>query len=541
MPKTSNDLSRKQLLEQMYAEVEARIEKKFESRIRRLEADNERLERERDLWREKYFKQVETTEFLQGQLELADARIVKLEKTVERQGQRIKSLLKQLHGKKSEATKPDNSSANIVPKRARGRQPGSKGHGRKKRDDLQTLDIIYDFDPDEQLCAECGTEYEPLGEQTSEEIDVEYRVVKLVHRRKKIVRSCDCSSSPVVKVAKGPAKLTAGGMFTCRFWSYFLFEKFQLQRPTYRVRQLWRAHGLDVSQGTITNGLKRFHDRGVFKPLAEEIRRRIRDGSRQQSDETGWKVFQEIEGKEGHQHWLWVTLGSDATAFRVEPTRSKEAALKMIGPQPTILTSDRLSSYHNLGENVINSWCWAHIRREFLALANQDSTKALGQRWVAMIDEIYHLNNQRLAASGKSFKKLDEELRSSVLEFERKLKLNAKRRGMGEDVQKLFQNIARDWEGLTVFVDCLEVPMDNNSSERALRNSVVGRKNYYGSGSLWSADLTADLFTVLETLKMNQVNQLQWLERYLSAVAENNGEVPQTFKDFLPWNNNLNR
>src|SRR5207249_3952659 len=34
---------------------------------------------------------------------------------------------------------------------------------------------------------------------------------------------------------------------------------------------------------------------------------------------------------------------------------------------------------------------------------------------------------------------------------------------------------------LWVFVERPEVAMDNNAAERALRNPVVGRKNYYGS------------------------------------------------------------
>ena len=39
------------------------------------------------------------------------------------------------------------------------------------------------------------------------------------------------------------------------------------------------------------------------------------------------------------------------------------------------------------------------------------------------------------------------------------------------------------WSGLTVFVDHPWVPMDNNVAERAARLPVVGRKNFYGSGS----------------------------------------------------------
>lgn len=541
MPKTTVKPPSALDLERIYAEVEARVNRSWEERFRKLERENERLREDRDLWQKKYFDQVEVSERLMGQLDLAHKKIDLLEKKVEHQENRISALLKQLHGKKSEVAKPEVSPEPLPQKRARGRQKGAKGHGRKKREALVEAEVIHDFEPGERCCEKCGMEYAQLGEQRSEEIDVEYRLVKLVHKRKKIVRTCKCKGSPPVKTAKGPAKLAAGGMFTTRFWSYFLFEKFQLQRPTHRVRQLWKVHGLDVSQGTITNGLKRLHDRNVFRPLAEAIRARIRDGTRQQSDETGWKVFQEIEGKDGHQHWLWVTLGSDATAFRVEQTRSKDAALKMIGKQPIILTSDRLSSYHNLGDNVMNSWCWAHIRREFLALANQKKNEKLGKRWVAMIDELYHLNNSRLKVSGKAFEELDEALKAAVGEFERRLKRNVVRKELAEEVRSLFKNIAKDWDGLTVFVNCLEIPMDNNASERALRNSVVGRKNYYGSGSKWSADLTADLFSILATLKMHDVNQLKWLEDYLQAVAKNGGKVPEDYKRFLPWNNTKDR
>ena len=49
-------------------------------------------------------------------------------------------------------------------------------------------------------------------------------------------------------------------------------------------------------------------------------------------------------------------------------------------------------------------------------------------------------------------------------------------------------------------MDHPEIPMDNNTAERGLRRSVVGRKNYYGSGAVWSEELAADLFTIFGTL-----------------------------------------
>ncbi len=54
--------------------------------------------------------------------------------------------------------------------------------------------------------------------------------------------------------------------------------------------------------------------------------------------------------------------------------------------------------------------------------------------------------------------------------------------------------------GINSFVGRPEVAMDNNTAERILRNPVVGRKNYYGSGSVWSAHLAAMLFSVIQTV-----------------------------------------
>ncbi len=71
---------------------------------------------------------------------------------------------------------------------------------------------------------------------------------------------------------------------------------------------------------------------------------------------------------------------------------------------------------------------------------------------------------------------------------------------------KVLQSMAAHWSGLTVFVDALWVPMDNNLAERDMRAPVVGRKNFYGSGAQWSGELAATLYSVLATLKLWGIN-----------------------------------
>ena len=77
--------------------------------------------------------------------------------------------------------------------------------------------------------------------------------------------------------------------------------------------------------------------------------------------------------------------------------------------------------------------------------------------------------------------------------------------------------------------------MDNNSAERALRTPVVGRKNYYGFGSIWSARLAAIMLSVLQTVLLWGLNPRHWLNAFFDACAAHGGQTPTDLRAFLPW------
>ena len=90
-----------------------------------------------------------------------------------------------------------------------------------------------------------------------------------------------------------------------------------------------------------------------------------------------------------------------------------------------------------------------------------------------------------------------------------------------------------------IFTRGFNVPLQgthNNGSERANRGPAVSRKNYYGSGSLWSGRLAAMMFSIIATLTRNQLNPRKWLTWYLESCAECGGKSPADIATFLPWN-----
>ena len=73
------------------------------------------------------------------------------------------------------------------------------------------------------------------------------------------------------------------------------------------------------------------------------------------------------------------------------------------------------------------------------------------------------------------------------------------------------------------------------AAERDVRQAVVGRKNFYGSGSEWSGQLAAMMYSVLMTVKLWKLNARTWLSAYLQACADNGNQAPQDINAFLPW------
>ncbi|MCA1677037.1 MAG: IS66 family transposase, partial [Actinobacteria bacterium] len=69
------------------------------------------------------------------------------------------------------------------PVRKRGQRPGSKGHGRRDYSHLDTREEIHDVPAEARVCACCGLGFEFLGSETSEQVDWQVTITRVVHRR----------------------------------------------------------------------------------------------------------------------------------------------------------------------------------------------------------------------------------------------------------------------------------------------------------------------------------------------------------------------
>ncbi len=272
---------------------------------------------------------------------------------------------------------------------------------------------------------------------------------------------------------------------------------------------------------------------------------KVRSEPHWHADETRWEVFADVDGKVGHRWYLWVFESSSVAYYELDPSRSATVPAEVLaGAQGGIISCDRHGAYKKLARlhpGFTLSFCWVHQRRDLLNLANEHPAFApWALAWVQCIGDLFALHSRRRDAPPESPQRaeLDRQLRATVQEMAVKRDAALADPTLPGPAAKVLVSMREHWAGLTTFVDLPMLPMlpmENNAAERALRGAVVGRKNFYGSGSPWSGELAATLYTLLMTMRRWRINPRTWLTAYLQACADHGNRPPPDLGAFLPW------
>lgn len=434
-------------------------------------------------------------------------------------------------------------------KRPRGQQPGSRGHGRRDYSHLPAEEVVLDVPAGQRCCQACGIEFEHVDTETSEQIDWQVKITRIVYRRPRYRRRCGCRGARSV-IAPAAANVVPKGRFTAGFLARLLYDKYVLGLALHRVVRGLGADGLDVAEGTLTGAMRAVWD--CLQPLVAAITARNAAAGHVHADETGWRVFAETPGKDGHRWWLWVFLAHDSVVFVMDPTRSGKVLeahfgiSRDVGRLPDgrhlVLSTDFHTAYQSLArmDGVHPLWCWAHIRRYFLRAADaDDQLRYWADAWIRRIADLY-LAHRALAAAevasaghAQASTAFDQALQ--VMDTVRQEQ--AAIYSLRPAAKKVLATLDREWAGLAAHRDFPDIDLDNNAAERALRTPVVGRKNFYGSQADWAAHLAAGIWTITGTAERNHREPLGYLTDYLHACAANGGKAPEgpALDRFLPW------
>ena len=94
--------------------------------------------------------------------------------------------------------------------------------------------------------------------------------------------------------------------------------------------------------------------------------------------------------------------------------------------------------------------------------------------------------------------------------------------------------LSSQWPKLERYVESGEYPIDNNGCENSIRPFVVGRRNWLFADTVGGANASANLYSLLETCKVNGVDGYRYLHALLIALP--GAKTPDDFEALLPWN-----
>jgi transposase len=151
------------------------------------------------------------------------------------------------------------------------------------------------------------------------------------------------------------------------------------------------------------------------------------------------------------------------------------------------------------------------------------------------IANLYRINKERVKfpKGEAAFEEYNEELIERIEEIHSEIN-----KEYDNPIQsKLMKSMKEHWEGLTLFVEHPEIPMDNNYTERTIRFIVPGRNSYFGNHSQWGGDLSAAMFSIIQTCLMHELSPKAYLEYYFTECAKR-GSAPSEDRiaSFLPHN-----
>jgi transposase len=264
--------------------------------------------------------------------------------------------------------------------------------------------------------------------------------------------------------------------------------------------------GAPVALGTVSR-LEGQVSEALQAPHAEAAEA-VRQAEVKHVDETGWK-------KAGRTCWLWAAVTRTAALFVVHAGRGAAGLKALLGDAfAGILCTDRWGVYERVAVER-RQLCWAHLRRDFQAMVDRGGAgAAIGSELLALTGVLFDLwyKVRDGTRTRRWLQRLVREIRPDVA-----LML---RRGSACGCAKTAATCREllEWEpALYTFVFQEGVEPTNNRAERALRPAVLWRKRSFGCHSEEGCRFVERLLTVVQTLRLQGRDVLDYLQAALTA------------------------
>jgi transposase len=379
--------------------------------------------------------------------------------------------------------------------------------------------IEHRHEPASCTCGQCGKDLVLIGEDVSEQLDVEPAkfFVQRHIRPQYACRPCD-----TVSAAPIPAAVIDGGMAATGLLCWVAISKYLDHLPLYRLEQMAAREGVTLSRTTMAEWIGRI---GVaLQPLVDRLTELLLERSVLHADETPVKQLDPGAGKT-HRSYLWayrsntLDTGPPIVVFDYQPSRSgRHARAFLAGWQGHLMVDDFAGYKSLLSDQVIELGCFAHARRKFFEL-NAQNPNAIAQAALAHIAALYAIeaDGRDMTVAKRTLLRQEQAqpLLTSMHDWLLKTRVTV---ANGGGTAKAIDYTLKRWAALSRYAKDGRLPIDNNAVENEIRPIAIGRKNWLFVGSERGGIRAAAIQSLFATAKLNGLDPATWLRDTLEKL-----------------------
>lgn len=389
----------------------------------------------------------------------------------------------------------------------------------------------------ELTCPGCGQHKEVFGQDVTEELDVipaKFFVRRYV-RFKYACRKCQ----EFVSIAAPPPRPMDKGIPGPGFPAQLITSKYADHVPLYRQQQIYRRFGLEIPRSTMCGWVSYVAE--VPAPIVEAMKSSVMASRKVHTDDTPITVLdpgiRPIGSKRGY---MWVYIGdADDVVFEYTDSRRRDGPESFLKGYRGYLQADAFSGYDRIyaGGEIVEVACWAHARRKFIDAQPAHGVEA--RRILDLIGRLYTLERRAKMLNVSSERLLAWRQRYARRRLNRlRGELDAMslrvlpRSPLGQAITYTLNN----WKALNRYTEASFLSIDNNHSERQIKQMVIGRKNWLFAGSDEGAKNAALLFSVIVSCKLAEVDPFAYLSDVLMRIHTH---PPERVVELVPreWRN----
>ena len=338
---------------------------------------------------------------------------------------------------------------------------------------------------------------------------------------------------PVIKVCESgklrcppaPQGVLEGSRADVSLLAGLLIDKFAYHLPLYRQHQRLLDAGFTVSRPWLTQLLTQAA--ALLEPIYQAQLASIATSRVKSIDETPIKAGRTGAGKL-KSSYFWPIYGeADELCFPWCESREARHVLMLLGEQPgtnAVLLTDGYTAYQRYAEKtgITHAQCWAHTRRKFFEARESEP---IADQALARIGALYQVEADiREQSLSRAEKRALRQQRSTELvnDFFHWVNQTFERHGLlpSSKLTKALAYARERRQGLSVFLDDPDVPIDTNHLERALRPIPMGRKNWLFCWTELGARQVGILQSLIATCRLQGVNPYDYLVDVLQRIGQ---------------------